>query len=99
VRRPEAEIALVAVLEAQQLRPERVPAQRFAPQLGGLHHRHQHFLGAGAVHFLAHDGLDLAQHAHAEREPRVQPGGQLADQAGPQHQLVADDFRAGGHFL
>jgi hypothetical protein len=43
--------------------------------------------------------LDLAQHAHAERQPGVEAGGELADQAGPQHQLVADDFRAGGDFL
>ena len=51
------------------------------------------------VHFLADHGLDLAQHAQAQRRPRVEPGGELADHAGLQHQLVADDFGVGGRFL
>ncbi len=41
--------------------------------------------------------LDLAQHAQADRQPAVQAGGQAADQAGAQHELVAHDLRIGGH--
>ena len=35
VRRPQAVVALVAVLDAQQLRPVLLPAPRFLPQFGG----------------------------------------------------------------
>ena len=97
VRRAVAERAVVPVLDAQQLRAELVPAAGFDPQLGGLHGRHQHFERAGAVHLLADDGLDLAQHAQADRQPRVHAAGEAADQAGAQHQLVADDLGIGGN--
>jgi hypothetical protein len=90
VRGAEAERALMAVIDAQQLGAVLLPAPRFLPQLGRLHHRHQHFLCAAAVHFLAHDGLDLAQHAQTERQPGIESRCQAADQAGAQHQLVAD---------
>ncbi len=74
--RLENEVALVPVLQAQQLRAVLVPASGLLPQLGGLHHRHQQFDRAGAIHLLAHDGLDLAQHAQAQRHPGVDAGGQ-----------------------
>jgi len=54
---------------------------------------------AGAVHLLAHDVLDLAQHAQAQRRPGVDAGGELAQHAGLEHQLVADDLGVGGGFL
>ena len=52
-----------------------------------------------AIHLLAHDVLDLAQHAQAQRHPGEQAGRKAPDQAGPQHQLVADDFGIGRDFL
>ena len=54
---------------------------------------------AGPVLLLAHDLLDLLEHAEAERQPGVDAGGGLADQAGAQHQLVADDLGVGRAFL
>ncbi len=95
----EHEIALVAILEAQQLRPVRLPAARLLPQLGGLHHRHAELERAGAVHLLAHDRRHLVQHAHAERQPGVDARGDAPDDAGAQHQAVADDLRFGRAFL
>ena len=56
-------------------------------------------LGAGAVHLLAHDGFDLAQHAQPDGHPRVQTGAETADEARAQHELVADEFGFGGCFL
>jgi len=53
-------------------------------------------LGAGAVHLLAHDLFDLAHDAQAERQQVVDAAGQLADHAGPHHQLVADHVGVGG---
>ena len=97
VRRPEAVRPVVAVLHAQQFRPELLPAAGLLPELGRLHGRHQHLERAGAVHFLADDPLDLAQHAQAHRQPGVEAGRQPADQAGAQHQLVADDLGIGGN--
>ncbi len=96
---PIDEFAVVAILEAQQFRAVLGPAPRFLPQFRGLHGRHAQFQGAGAVHFLAHDALHLAQGAQAQRQPDVQSRRQAADHAGPQHQPVADDFRVGGHLF
>ncbi len=95
----EAEVPLVAVLEAQQLRSVLLPAAGLLPQLRRLHRRHQHLQGAGAVHLLAHDALDLAQHPQPQRQPGVESGGELADHARAQHQLVADHLGVGGGLL
>ena len=99
VGRAYAEFALVAVLQAQQLRAVLLPAPRLLPQLGRLHRRHQHFQGAGSVHFLADDGLDLAQYPQAHWQPGVETRGQAADHAGAKQQLMADYHRVGGGFF
>src|SRR6185503_16709661 len=64
-----------------------------APQLGLLKRRHQNLDGAGAVLLLADDVLDPLEHAKTKRQPIVDAGGSLADQAGAKHQPVADDLR------
>jgi hypothetical protein len=88
----------MAVLDAQQLGAHLLEAAGFLPQLGRLHHGHG-FDGAGAVHFLAHDGLDLADHAQAHGHVVVDASTQLFDHAGPHHQLVADHFGVGRSFF
>ncbi|MCY1234430.1 hypothetical protein D9M72_470130 [compost metagenome] len=93
------EVALMAVLQAQQFGPHLVPAAGLLPQLGRLDHRHGHFHRAGAVHFLAHDVLHLADHAQPDRHVGVDAGAQLLDHAGAHHQFVRHDFRVGGRFL
>ena len=92
----QAEGVVVAVGEAQQLGAVGGRPAGLFPQFHGLHHRHQHFLGAGAVHFLADNTLHLAQHAQTGWQPGVQAGGQLADHAGAQHELMADHHRVRG---
>jgi hypothetical protein len=67
MRRPQHHVAIVPVLEAQQLRPELVPAPRFHPELGRLRHGHHDLERAGAVHFLADHALNLAEDAQAHR--------------------------------
>ena len=99
IGRPEQHLALVAVGDAQHFGAVGVVAARLAPQIGRLHRRHEHFLRPGLVLLLAHDLLDLAQHAQADRQPGVDAGGGLADQPGAQHQLVADDLGVGRAFL
>ncbi|MNN11989.1 hypothetical protein D3C81_1249660 [compost metagenome] len=100
VGRADAEVALVAVLQAQQLRAVLFPAAGLLPQLGRLDAGHQHFKGASGVHFLADHGFDLAHYPQAHRQPGVQARGQFADHAGTQHELVADDHCVGrGFFL
>ena len=93
-----AEVALVPVAKAQQLRPEVVPAARLHPQLRGLHRGHEDLLGPRPVHLLADDVLDLAQHPETEREPGVEPGREPAHEAGPDHEPVAHDLGVGGVF-
>jgi hypothetical protein len=93
------EVALVPVLEAQQLGAHLVPAAGLLPQLGRLHQRHQQFDRAGPVHLLADDVLDLADHPQAHRQVVVDAGAEPLDQARTHHQPVADHFRVGGRFL
>src|SRR5204863_140373 len=50
VGRAEAEVAVVAVLEPQELAPVLLPAAALPPELGRDDRRHQDLLRAGAVH-------------------------------------------------
>ncbi len=93
------EIALVPILHAQELRPVLGPPARLLPQLGGLKNGHDQLEGPGAVHFLANDPLHFPQRAQAHRQPAIQSVGESPDEAGPQHELVADDLGLGGGFL
>ena len=86
---PQAERIVVAIGNAQQFRAIGRRPAGFFPQFHGLHHRHQHFLRAGPVHFLTNYLLHLAQHPQPGWQPGVKAGGQFADHAGTQHQLVA----------
>ena len=99
VRRADDEVALVPVLQSQQLRPVLLPTARFLPELGRLDGGHEHLERAGAVHLLADDLLDLAQRAQTERRPGVDAGGEAADEPRSQHELVADDLGFGGRLL
>ena len=86
---PQAERIVVAIGNAQQFRAIGRRPAGFFPQFHGLHHRHQHFLRASPVHFLTDYLLNLAQHPQPGWQPGVKAGGQFADHAGTQHQLVA----------
>ena len=97
--RAEAKVTFVAVLNAQQLRTHGVPAPGFMPQLGGLDHGHGDFHGAGLVHFVANNVGDFVQDPQSHREPGIQAAGQFTDQAGPQHQLMADCLGIGRGFF
>jgi hypothetical protein len=99
VRRPDHEIALLAVLETQQFRPVFFPAARLLPQFGRLHRRHQQFDRARPVHFLAHDGFHLADRAQADGQVVIDAAGHATDHAGAHHELVADDFGVSGGFF
>jgi len=91
--------AAVAVLEpAHGLAVVGVPAG-LLPQLTRLKAGHQDLLGARPIHLLADDLDDLLQGPPSERQVGVRPAGDLADQAGPDHQLVAGDLRIGRNFL
>ena len=97
--RLQREVAAVAVLQAQQFRPHLVPAAGLLPQFGRLHQRHQQLDRAGLVHFFADDGLDLADHAQAQRHVGIDAGTEALDHPGPHHQLVADDLGVGRRFF
>jgi hypothetical protein len=99
VRGTEQEVALVAILDLEELGAELFPAAGLLPELGGDDVRQVALERAGAVHLLAHDLLGLAQRDEAERQPAVDAGAQLLDHPGAEHQLLADDIRLGGGFL
>ncbi len=90
---PVEHAALVPVGDAQHLLAVILVATALLPQLGRLDGRHQHLERARRVLLLAHDLLDLLQHAEAQRQPGIDPGARLADHAGAQHEPVRDDLR------
>src|SRR3546814_6947042 len=73
-----AVLGVLAVADFQQLATELLPAAGLFPQFLRLDGRHQQFDRAGAVHLLAHDRLDLAQHAQTQQRPGVQAGGETS---------------------
>ena len=93
--RRQGEAGLLAVVEPEHERPVGLVPARPLPQLERLDDRQEQFLGAGVVHLLPDDLLDLAQHPVAEREPGIDPGRNLADEPGPHQEAVAVDFRVG----
>ena len=93
------EVALMPVLDPQQFGTVLLPAPGLHPEFGRLHHRHQQFDRAGAIHFFADDAFDAPDDAQAHRHVVVDAARQLADHAGPGHQLMADDLGIGGRFL
>ena len=50
----------------------------------GFSHWQQHLLGAGGIHFFAHDLRDFQQSALREKKIAINAGGELADIAGAQ---------------
>jgi len=92
-------VGALAVLEAEHLLADLLPAPRLLPELGGMHDRHEELLATDGVHLIADDGLDLAHDAPAGRQEDVDAGGELAHEAGAHHQLVADGLGAGRVFL
>jgi hypothetical protein len=59
----------VAVREAQQLGPELVPAPDSCQSSAGCTIGITELDRARAIHLLADDGIDLAQHAQPHRQP------------------------------
>jgi hypothetical protein len=89
----EQHVAVMPVLDAQHLLAIGVVAAGLAPEVRGLDRRHQHFDRPCPVLLLAHDLLDLAQHAVADRQPGIAARRLLPNHAAAQHELVGDDLR------
>src|SRR5262245_17637028 len=86
-------VALVPVLDAQHFRAVGVVATALAPKVGKLQRGHQQLDCTRAILLLTHDLLDLLEHPKAERQPGVNAGSLLADEAGAQHEAVRHDLR------
>ncbi|OQA83239.1 MAG: hypothetical protein BWY29_00453 [Microgenomates group bacterium ADurb.Bin238] len=89
----ETELPVVAVLETQQFLAVNVPSPGFLPEFRGLDKGKGDLQGARPVHLLADDLLGFSHHPLGEGEEGVNPGRQLANHAGPEHQAVAHDLR------
>jgi hypothetical protein len=85
-------VVVVLVLEATHLRADLVPAPGLFPQVSRMDHRHGDFLPADGVDLLTHDVLDFGHGAARQRQVAEDAGAQLADESGPQQELVAGDF-------
>ena len=92
VRGAQDELATMTVVKAHKLLAIGIDTAGLTPQLGIDHDRHHKLLGAGSIHLVAHDVLDLADRAPCERQIRIQTGGLLADHAGTEQQAVAGEL-------
>ena len=99
MRRPQAIIALMAILDTQQLRPVILPASRFLPQFCRQYPGHHQFQGTGALHFLTHHLLHLLEHTKPQGRPAINAGSGLPDHTGAQHQLMTNHFGFRRSFL
>ena len=92
VRGAQHELATMTVVKAHKLLAIGIDTAGLTPQLGIDHDRHHKLLGAGGVHLVAHDVLNLANRAPCERQVGIQTGGLLADHAGTEQQAVAGEL-------
>ena len=84
----EAEVALEAVLEAEEIAAHDLEASAGLPDFGGVNGGQVELLADG-VHFLADNVLDLEQRAPGQRQEAVDAGAELADVAGAEQENVA----------
>ena len=89
MRGSEHELTAVAVIKAHKLLAIRIDTAGLTPQLGIDHDGHHELLGAGSIHLVAHDVLDLANRAPRERQIGIETGGLLANHAGTKQQAMA----------
>ena len=99
MRRTQAILHIMTVGKAKHLRAVRIPTPAFAPQLGVLHKRHKKLLAAVRVHFFAHDVLNLAQNARAQRHERIHARCFFAQHARARQQLRAGNVSVTRIFL
>ena len=96
MRRSQAEVALVAILEAKQLLPVEIPAAGLTPELGRRGDRHEEFLGACSIHLFSDDALNLSDDAEPKGQVGIDTGRDLPDHPRSQHQAVADGLGLAG---
>ena len=82
VRGAQHKLAAMTVVKAHELLAIGIDAAGLTPQLRIDHNGHHELLGAGGVHLVAHDVLDLTNRAPSERQIGIQAGGLLADHTG-----------------
>ena len=85
-------VGALAVLEPEDVGAVVVPAAGRLVGLAGQDRGERQLLGAHVVHLLADDGLDLAEHPQAQRQPGVDARRGAADVAGADQQAVARDL-------
>jgi hypothetical protein len=95
VRHAQHHVRALAVLQPEHDVAHRGQAAALLPDLGGLHHGQQELLRPDRVHFLPDHVHDLGADTDAERQQRVMPGHQRADEASPEEQPVAGRVRIG----
>ena len=91
----EDHVALAAVLEPDQLRPDLEVAAALLPDLRRMDDRHLHLLGADPVLLLADDLLDALAGPEAQRQQRVDPRPERADVARPEQQPMGRHLGVG----
>jgi hypothetical protein len=92
----EDKVGAAPVLELEQLIDLVAPG--LPPWLGRLEDRHEHLLAADGVHLLADDLHDPLVDAPPRRQPGPQPGADLADEPGADHELVGERLGVGRRF-
>ena len=92
MRRSQAEVTAMAILDAHHLIAIGTPAAAFFPEFRRLQDWHHDFLATGCIHLLADDLLDLADCTPGQRQKSIHAAGRFADHPGTVHELMAGNF-------
>jgi hypothetical protein len=91
----QAQLGAAPVLQAEELLAHQLPAAAALPDLRRVQAGQLELLGPDGVHLLADHFADLAADALAQRQERVAPRHELADQARAHQELVARGLGVG----
>ena len=89
-------VASTTILESPHLGSDLVVTARLAPEVGRMHHGHQHLLGADRVHLFANHLGDVHVDAHPERQEGVDSRAERPNVAGAQQEAMRWHLRVGG---
>ena len=92
-------LAAAPIVQAEHLVADGVVAAGGLPDIRRMQRGHGQLIGPYGVHLLPDDAQDALHHPPAQRQHDVDAGSELADEAAPHHQLMADGLGIGRVFL
>ena len=96
--RSQAIISAMTILKLKHFFPVHIPTAALLPNFSRLHDRHQNFLRAGLIDFLADNIFYLLDRTESQRQVRISAVGNLTHHACFQHVFMGHNHRIGRQF-